>query len=79
MSRQLDKSSMFQQCVLIGLWSIIRAVVLKQDIGARNQARIFRNSAIAFGDEFGLKGDDAKRIRRMVTYQDSSSPDGELN
>jgi hypothetical protein len=61
-----DRNNIFQHLVLAGLWVLILRAFGKVAI---DQAINFKINAIAFGDMFGLRGDEAKQYRRENTYR----------
>lgn len=63
-----SRPSQFQFMVLGALWALILAVLFKADIKARDIALNYRSSALAFGDLYGVPGEDAREYRRENTY-----------
>jgi hypothetical protein len=66
MNKDTERNTMFQHLVLNGIWMLFLAIR-----GYDNHQGIhsWRDGAIYFGDEYGVSGDDAKRIRRELTYK----------
>jgi hypothetical protein len=61
-----DRNSLFQHLVLNGIWMLALLIM-----GFKHRAQIvhsWRDGAIMFGDQYGVQGDEAKRVRREMTY-----------
>lgn len=69
-----SRPSQFQFLVLGALWALILAVLFKADIKARDIALNYRSSVLAFGDLYGVPGEDARKYRRENTYWVPTAP-----
>ena len=60
-----EKNDMFQHLVLTLLWTII-LILLKRY--SKTYLGVVRQSCITFGDLYSHQSEDAKHIRRTITY-----------
>ncbi len=63
-----ERTNMFQHAVLNALWIIILFLAGK-DFAAKDNARSWISGARAFGDMYGVQGDEARKFRHEKTYQ----------
>lgn len=61
------RTNHFQHTVLIGLWAIILLLMRRESAGIK-RAVYFRENAIMFGNQFGVPGKEAERVRCDITY-----------
>ena len=57
----------YEALVLQGIWLIIRFLICGSTF-ARHAAPVWRTDAIAYFDAYGVQGEDAKRVRREMSF-----------
>lgn len=61
----------FEALVLMGIWQIVLLLKFAFKMVLETDAILWRGNAISYLDQWGIQGEDAKRVRRERSFPES--------